>query len=103
MAGNPHDPRRETTHLGKDLAWHGAMVLRNPLCAEFGIRSPLQLESFLRNDLPEFSLVREDSGDGVRGREEGEGGRQSSHLLFGAGFTSYQRNDRTQDTLEQGR
>ncbi|CAM9464061.1 unnamed protein product [Phaeothamnion confervicola] len=34
-----------------------AKLLRNPLCAEFGIYGPRQLDRFIKNDLPKFTLM----------------------------------------------
>lgn len=78
MAAKPGDPRYYDAFVkvgGEGVGWHGQKLLHNPLCAEFGIQNPTQLEAFLRNDLPEFSMVRRQrkSEGGVMGR--GQGGR----------------------------
>ncbi len=59
----PDDPQfqgvfHQQRRAGKGIGWHGFKLLYNPLCAEFGIRTAQELEDFIRDDLPEFAMVR---------------------------------------------
>lgn len=63
LSKRPDDPRLQgdfdqQRRAGKDIGWHGFKLLHNPLCAEFGIRTAQELEDFIRNDLPDFAMVR---------------------------------------------
>lgn len=51
---------RRTGRRNEDAGWHGFKLLYNPLCAEFGIRTAQELEEFIRDDLPDFAMVRAD-------------------------------------------